>query len=58
MSLETKSLTELENIAAKLRERIRQNPGHCRIEQVELADVIQWIALRKREAQTKTEPMV
>ena len=45
--LDKLSLTELEDLAAKLRHTIARNPGDSRIEQVELEDVKQWIAIRQ-----------
>jgi len=45
--LEKISLTELEEIATKLRHAIARNPEHSRMEQVELVDVKQWIAIRQ-----------
>jgi hypothetical protein len=49
MSLENKTLDELEQLAAKLRQQIARNPGHSKIERVELEDVEQWIAARRQE---------
>jgi hypothetical protein len=49
MSLETKSLAELEELASNLREQIARNPVHTRMEQVELEDVQGWLKLRRRE---------
>jgi hypothetical protein len=45
--LEKMSLIELEEIAAKLRHAIARNPEQSRMEQVELEDVKQWIAIRQ-----------
>jgi hypothetical protein len=39
------SLVELEDLAAKLRHAIARNPENSRMEQVELEDVKQWIAI-------------
>lgn len=50
MSLDTKTLAELEKLASDLRAKIAQNPAHSKIEQVELDDVEGWIELRRREA--------
>ena len=41
------SSTELEEIATKLRHAIARNPEHSQMEQVELEDVKQWIAVRQ-----------
>jgi hypothetical protein len=46
-ALDKMSLTELEDLAAKLRHTIARNPGPSRTEQVELEDVKQWIAIRQ-----------
>jgi hypothetical protein len=54
MTLDSKSLVELEQIAEGLRRTIERNPNHSRIEQVELQDVEQWI--RERKSQAKSEP--
>jgi len=52
--LEKMSLLELEEIATKLRHAIARNPEHSRIEQVELEDVKQWIAIRQnRDAESE-----
>lgn len=40
------SLAELEELAAKLRHAIARNPENSRMEQVELDNVKQWIAIR------------
>jgi len=50
VSLENKTLTELEQLAVKLRQQIAHNPEHSKIERVELEDVEQWIHLRRKEA--------
>ena len=50
MALDTKTLTELEQIATNLRQQIRLNPRHSKLEQVELTEVEEWIALRQKEA--------
>ncbi len=50
MSLETKSLAELEQLASNLRKQIARNPGHSTLEKVELEDVEGWIKLRRKEA--------
>jgi len=46
-TLDKMSLTELEDLAAKLRHTIARNSGPSRTEQVELEDVKQWIAIRQ-----------
>ena len=51
MALDTKTLAELEQLAANLRQQIRINPRHSKLEQVELTDVEEWIALRKKESE-------
>ena len=43
------NLLELEELAAKLRHKIARNPRHSRIDQVELEDVQQFIALRQSQ---------
>jgi len=40
-------LLELEELAAKLRHAIARNPEDSRMEQLELEDVKQWIAIRE-----------
>ena len=49
MSLDDKTLPELEAIAAKLKTNLAREP-HSKIDQVELEDVEHYIALRKKEA--------
>jgi len=41
------SLVELEELAAKLRHAIARSPEDSRMEQRELEDVKQWIAIRR-----------
>jgi hypothetical protein len=53
--LEKMSLTELEEIATKLRHAIARNPEQSRMEQVELEDVKQWIAIRQNR-DSESEP--
>ena len=53
--LEKISLTELEEIATKLRHAIARNPVYSRMEQVELEDVKQWIAIRQNR-DSESEP--
>lgn len=50
MSLENKSVAELEELASNLRSQIALNPNHTAMEKVELEDVQGWLKLRKREA--------
>lgn len=50
MSLENKSLTELEELASNLRSQIARSPDHSTMEKVELEDVEGWIKLRRKEA--------
>jgi hypothetical protein len=50
MSLETKSLAELEELASNLRKHITRSPVHSRMEQVLLEDVESWLSLRRKEA--------
>jgi len=51
MALDTKSLAELEQLAANLRQQVRINPRFSKLEQVELKEVEEWIALRKKESE-------
>lgn len=55
-ALEKMSLAELEDLAAKLRHTIARNPENSRIEQVELEDVKQWIAIRQNSDELESEP--
>jgi len=55
-ALEKMNLTELEDLAARLRHMIARNPGHSRMEQVELEDVMQWIAIRQGRDSSESEP--
>ena len=55
-ALDKMSLTELEELAAKLRHTIARNPEHSRMEQVELEDVQQWIAIRQNRDSSESEP--
>ena len=54
-SLDKMSLAELEDRAAKLRHAIARNPEHSRMEQAELEDVKQWIAIRQNR-DSESEP--
>ena len=49
MGLDTKSLEELEQLAANLRQQIVVHPEHSRMDNAELKDVEEWIALRRQE---------
>jgi hypothetical protein len=49
MGLDTKSLEELEQLAANLRQQIVVHPEHSRVDSAELKDVEEWIALRRQE---------
>jgi len=49
MALDTKSLEELEQLAANLRQQILLHPEHSRVDSAELKDVEEWIALRQQE---------
>jgi len=49
MSLENKSLAELEQLASNLRSQIALNPNHTAMEKVELEDVQSWLKLRGKE---------
>ena len=54
-TLDKMSLVELEDLAAKLRHAIARNPENSRMEQVELEDVKQWIAIRQNR-DSESEP--
>ena len=49
------SLVELEELAAKLRHAIARNPEDSRMEQLELEDVKQWIAIRRNRDEFNSE---
>ncbi len=49
MSLDTKTLEELEHIAAILRRLIHHHPRQSKLERAELREVEQWIALRRSD---------
>ncbi|MGC2324677.1 MAG: hypothetical protein WA463_18730 [Terriglobales bacterium] len=49
MGLDTKSLGELEQLAANLRQQIVLHPEHSRLDSAELKEVEEWIALRRQE---------
>jgi hypothetical protein len=50
MSLENKSLAELEELASNMRRQIARIPNSSTLEKVELEDVEGWIKLRRKEA--------
>ena len=52
MSLEEKTLSELEELRAQLRQTIDRNPNHSMMECVELEDVEGWIKLRVKESRS------
>lgn len=54
-ALDKMSLAELEDLAAKLRHAVARNPENSRMEQVELEDVKQWIAIRQNR-DSESEP--
>jgi hypothetical protein len=47
--LEDMNISELEEVAAKLRLLIERSVRDTRMEQIELGDVNEWIALRQKE---------
>jgi hypothetical protein len=49
------SLVELEDLATNLRHTIARDPEHSRMEQVELEDVKQWIAIPQNR-DSESEP--
>jgi hypothetical protein len=49
------SLLELEELAAKLRHAIARNPEDSLMEQLELEDVKQWIAIRQNGDEFKSK---
>jgi hypothetical protein len=49
------SLVELEALAAKLRHAIARTPEDSRMEQLELEDVKQWIAIRRNRGEFNSE---
>ena len=49
------SLVELEELATKLRHAIARNPENSRVEQLELEDVKQWIAIRRNGDEFNSE---
>lgn len=55
-TLDKMSLVELEDLAAKLRHAIARNPENSRMEQVELEDVKQWIAIRQNRDNSESQP--
>ncbi len=53
MSLDTKTLEELEQIAAILRRLIHHHPRQAKLERAELQEVEQRIAWRRSDRQNK-----
>jgi hypothetical protein len=49
MGLDMKSLEELEQLAANLRQQIVLHPEHSELDSAALRDVEEWIALRRQE---------
>ena len=49
MGLEAKSLEELKQLEANLRQQIVLHPEHSRLDSGELKRVEEWIALRRQE---------
>jgi hypothetical protein len=54
-ALEKMSIEELDDLATKLRHAIARNPEGSRMEQLELEDVKQWIAIRQNRDELKSE---
>ena len=54
MALDTKTLEELEQLAANLRQQIVLHPQHFEVDKAELKDVEDWIAVRGRDKTEKT----
>jgi len=55
-ALDKLSRPQLEDLAAKLRHEIARNPENTRMEQLELEDVKQWIAIHHDREQLESEP--
>ncbi len=51
MALDTKSLEELEQLAHNLHQQIRLHPHESKLEEVELREVEEWIALRRKDGE-------
>jgi hypothetical protein len=51
MGLDTKTLEDLEQLAQNLRQQIRLHPQHSKLEEVELREVEEWIALRRKDGE-------
>ncbi len=51
MALDTKTLEQLEQLANNLRQQIRLHPNHSKLEEVELREVEEWIALRRKNGE-------
>jgi len=54
--VDLEKMSSTEEIATKLRHAIARNPEHSRMEQVELVDVKQWIAIRQNRDSSESEP--
>ncbi len=54
MALETKTLEQLQEIAAILHRVISQHPRTAQLERSELWEVEQWIAERRKEKEART----
>jgi hypothetical protein len=50
MGLDTKTVAELQEIPANLREYIRRNPNHSSFYEEELKDAEQWIGERQQKS--------
>jgi hypothetical protein len=53
--LDKMSLVELEDLAVKLRHTIARDPANSPMEQIELDNVKQWIAIRQNREELKSE---
>ncbi len=53
MALDTKTLEELEQLAHNLRQQIKLHPNHSKLEELELREVEEWIALRRRNGESE-----
>jgi len=47
--------TELDELMAKLKDTIRKNPNHSRVEQIELEDAEQWLRAKKQQQRNADE---
>ena len=50
------SLSELEELAARLRHAVARNPEKSQQERIELADLNQWISLRQQQTENGHSP--